>query len=54
MIEYHSKISIALLIITILRHVISLTNTIRLIPKNKNKKNCGVISDNGSKIASLK
>lgn len=52
MIEYHSKISIALLIITILTHVVSLTNTIRLIPKKK-KKNCGVISDNGSKIASL-
>lgn len=51
MIEYHSKISVALLIITILTHVVSLTNTIRLIPK---KKNCGVISDNGSKIASLK
>lgn len=37
MIEYHSKISIALLIITILTHVVSLTNTIRLIPKTKKK-----------------
>lgn len=50
MIKYHSIISIALLIITMLAHVMSLTNTIRLIQK---KKNCGVISDNGSKIASL-